>query len=312
MDRAQATDKDYYYTLGLTPQATAKQIQSAYEQLYDRFGPHVSVSGQDPEMMLKTFRAICEAYEVLIDPVKRKEYDSRAGSHLQKGDLRGLWGKTTGAQDLPSVQSAEDTRMDIEVTLKEALKGAFRQIRVEEQLPCQNCISMKPVQRLKCDQCRGVGFIRSVRLEDIQLPTGLYSGQDVRIAGKGRYEQRAAKNADLVLTITVKSHNFFTVCGKDLSCTVPITVLEAVLGGEIQVPTATGKVIMKVQPLTQNGKQYRLKGLGLRGGDLLVTVQVVTPATLSVEEVELYRKLAAQTTAKNPREEIMQKAHESS
>jgi molecular chaperone DnaJ len=310
MDGAQATDKDYYYILGLTPTASSAQIQAAYEQLYDRFGPHVSVSGNDPEMMIKTYRSICEAYEVLIDPARRADYDKKAGSHLQKGDLRGLWGKTTGASDPTTTHSVEDTRMDIEVTLREAIKGALRQIRIEEQLPCQHCVSMKPVQRLKCEHCRGVGFLRNARLENIQLPPGLFHGKEVRIPNKGKFDQRANRHADLVLPITVKPHSFFTCTDRDLSCTVPITILEAVLGGEIQVPTATGKVIMKVQPLTQNGKQYRLKGMGLGGGDLLVSVQVVTPSQISVEEVELFRKLAAHSTMKNPREEIMQKAAE--
>jgi curved DNA-binding protein len=310
MDGARTTDKDYYYILGLTPKATSAQIQAAYEQLYDRFGPHVSVSGNDPEMMIKTYRSICEAYEVLIDPVKRQDYDKQAGSHLQKGDLRGLWGKTTTSADPTSSHSIEDTRMDIEVTLREAIKGALRQIRIEEQLPCQHCISLKPVQRLKCEQCRGVGFTRNARLENIDLPPGLYHGKEVRIANKGKFDQRGNRYADLVLPITVKQHSFFNVSDRDLCCTVPITILEAVLGGEIQVPTATGKVIMKIQPLTQNGKQYRLKGMGLGGGDLLVSVQVVVPNQISVEEVELFRKLAAHSTMRNPREEIMQKAAE--
>src|SRR5579884_4046145 len=150
MDGTGTTDKDYYYILGVAPNATAAQIKAAYDQLYDRFGPHVNLAGQDPEIMLRTYRNICEAYEVLIDPAKRQEYDKHATLIKNTGDLRNLWGKTTGPITDVHAQGAEDTLFEIDVTLREALKGCLRQIRIEEQLPCKNCISMKPVQRLKC------------------------------------------------------------------------------------------------------------------------------------------------------------------
>jgi DnaJ-class molecular chaperone len=98
--------------------------------------------------------------------------------------------------------------------------------------------------------------------------------------------------------------------GRDITCTVPVTFLEAILGGEIQVPTPTGKVIMKIQPLTQSGRVYRLKGMGLAGADLLATMEVVVPKQITAEEVELFRKLHAISSLKNPREEILARLKE--
>jgi DnaJ-class molecular chaperone len=98
--------------------------------------------------------------------------------------------------------------------------------------------------------------------------------------------------------------------GRDITCTVPVTFLEAILGGEIEVPTATGKVVMKIQPLTQSGKVYRLKGMGLAGADLLATIEVVVPKQISAEEVELFRKLQAMSTYPNPRVELLAKLKE--
>jgi curved DNA-binding protein len=300
--------KDYYYILGVGPKATKQEIDTAYQDLYDRFGPHVSVMGQDPDAMLKAYKDICEAYEILTDPAKRREYDSNASPQLEKAQLRQLWGKITGqSEGQGQASTGEGTRMDAFLTLKEAAKGTVRKLRIEEHVPCKNCLQLKPVQRMKCDQCRGTGHVQVVRAEEVNIPAKCYDKQELRMSLKGRYDLRSNVHFDLIVTVNIQPHPFFTVNGKDVGCTVPITLLEAVLGAEISVPTMTGKVIMKVQPLSQNGRIYRLKGLGLGGGDFLVTVQVVVPGQISVEELDLYRKLLAINSMKNPRDEIFAK-----
>jgi DnaJ-class molecular chaperone len=304
--------KDYYYILGVTPEATTQEISEAYNELYERFGPHVNISGQDPEAMLKAFKDICEAYEVLMDPGRRQEYDRTNQTALHKTHLRQLWGKMTGSNgaSVPTQGQAEETRMETEVTLREAIKGTERTFRIDEQLPCRACISLKPVQRLKCYHCRGTGHTFHSREEEVQLPAGMYDRMELRVREAGRFDPRVARNGDLMIVVKLRAHPFFTVMGRDLTCTVPVTMLEAVLGADIEVPTATGKVIMKLQPLTQTGRLYRLKGMGLAGADLLVTVQVVLPTQISAEEVELFRKLKSVSTMRNPRDEIFQKLSE--
>jgi DnaJ-class molecular chaperone len=310
---AKPSFKDYYYVLGISSEATSEEIQEAYRELSDKYGPHVTMHAQDPESMLKTFRDITEAYDVLIDPEKRREYDQQNLPHLQKSHLRQLWGKLTGTdpnRDGKSTSDAAETTMEVEVSLKEAFKGTHKVMRIEEQLPCQQCHTLKPMQRLACQGCRGTGSLYNVRNEDIELPAGLYDKMEVRRPGLGKHDLRVHKNGELVLQIKVKPHQFFSLIGRDVSCTVPVTILEAVLGGEIEVPTLTGKVIMKIMPLTQTGRVYRLKGMGLGGADLLATIEVVVPTQISADEVILFRKINDISTIKNPREELFAKLNQ--
>lgn len=302
----QQAAKDYYYILGVKPEATKDQIQQAYQELYDKFGPHVTVKEQDPEAMVKAYKDIVEAWEVLSDPARRQEYDKHALPLIQKGNLRDLWGKLTGvkAEDVKSKDDAPETRQALEITLREAIKGGRKQVRVEDYLPCQNCVGKKPVDRTKCINCHGKGSIRNERVEIIDLAPGSFDKQEIRLAGKGRFDARMRKAGDLVLELSLENHPFFTVQGRDISCSVPVTIYEAVLGAEIEAPTPTGKVVMKIQPLTQRGRVYRLKGLGLGGGDLLLSIDVVVPAQLHADEVELFRRLQVVSSQPNPRQEV--------
>ena len=299
--------KDYYYILGVPQVATPQEIQDAYHDLYEKYGPHISVSGQDPEMLLKTFKDISEAYEVLMDPEKRKEYDKNCAPHLQKGDLRALWTKFSGVPQPRAEEKkakAVDTEMEVEVTLREAVKGGRKPISFDEPKPCESCAGLKPLQRMQCPNCRGLGFSTSERTEEVDLPAGMFDRMVVRKSEIGKFDMQAGKRGDLVLRIKIKQHSFLSVLGRDITCTVPITIFEAVLGAEVEVPTASGKVIMKVQPRTQAGQVYRLKGLGLAGADQLVTVDVVTPQQMSDEEVALFRKLKDMSKDPNPRESL--------
>lgn len=341
------TYKDYYYILGVAPDATLNQIRNAYNELFEKFGPHASIAGQDPAIMIKTFKDIEEAYECLSDPKRRKEYDETAGPHLQKSHLRQLWSKLTGvdtaAHQVPTPQQMQqqaqqaaqstthqsapglgagmgatgshrvgggdpvETCMEIEVTLKEAMKGTTKQIRINDQMPCNACVHMKPIERRACTGCRGTGYLPHERVEDFNLPSGMYDRMEVRFRGRGKYDLRVGASGDLVVEVRIRPHSYFTLQGRDICCTVPITLYEAVLGSEIEVPTATGRVIMNVRPLSQHGRVYRLKGLGLAGADLLVTVEIELPNQITGEEVALFKKLKEMSSPANPRHAIFNK-----
>lgn len=302
--------KDYYYILGVAPDATKEQIAAAYQELYDKFGPHVTVKEQDPEPMLRAYKDISEAWEVLSNPQARAEYDKTNLPLVQKSHLRNLWGKLTGVKadevskttyDLP------ETRVGLEITLREAIKGARKQLKIEDTVSCQSCIGKKPVDRTKCFNCHGSGMIRADRIEIIELAPGSFDKFELRMPQKGKFDTRQRKHADLVVEISLEQHPYFSVIGKDVSCVVPVTIYEAILGGEIEAPTPTGKVVMKIQPLTQRGRVYRLKGLGLGGGDLLISIEVLVPSQLHADEVELFRKLAVVSSQPNPRADVFAK-----
>jgi DnaJ-class molecular chaperone len=293
------TQKDYYYILGVRPDATSREIQSAYEQLYEKFGPHVNISGMDPDIMIKNFREICDAYEVLMDPRMRQEYDRNSAQLRQSmGDLRNLWQKNA---EKPQEQSGMHTagikaaalavELECEITLKEAMKGCTREIRLSDPRPCEQCNAMKTVNRMQCQNCRGLGYFNVERVTDVDLPAGTYDGMEIRRPGCGRYDIRAKSQGDLILKVKIMPHPVLGVLGRDITVTVPVTLYEALLGAEIEIPTATGKVVMKIQPLTHPGRVYRLKGLGLAGADQLVTIDVVFPQKMTPEEMSLLKQM---------------------
>ncbi len=302
--------KDYYYILGIRPDATNAEIQDAYHDLYERYGPHVSVGGYDPEMLLKTYKDISEAYEILMDPEKRRQYDLKNREYINKGDLRSLWTRFTSSavqkkSEEKSKEPAVDLEMPLQVTLKEAIKGAKKQLVIEEPKRCDDCVEFKPIQRMQCPNCRGLGYTSLKRDEEIELPKGMYDKMQIRFAEKGKYDLQAGHRGDLIVQISLKPHPFLGVLGRDLTCTLPLTIYEAVLGAEIEVPTATGKAFMKIQPLTQPGRVYRLKGLGLAGADQLVTIEIVVPEKLSDKQKGLFLQLKELAEEKNPREKLI-------
>jgi DnaJ-class molecular chaperone len=296
--------------LGVRPDSTSEEIQEAYNELYDKFGPHVNVAGQDPEAMLKAYKDIAEAYEMLMEPNRRKEYDKRSKDSRQSvADLRALWTKHNSGQTGENAKvQALALEAEIEVTLKEAIKGCKKPIRISDPKPCADCSGQKPVNRMQCATCRGLGYFNVERNEEIDLPGGIYDDQEIRLAEKGRYDLRASRNGDLIIKVKLKPHPVLRVLGRDVTLSVPVTIYEALLGAEIEVPCATGRVVMKIQPLTQSGRVYRLKGLGLAGADQLVTIEVVIPQTLTVEEVTAFRKLKDITREPNPRENLFSKS----
>lgn len=314
------THKDYYYILGVRTNATSQEIEESYNELYDKFGPHVAAHTIDAEVQARTFRDISDAYEVLMNPAKRKEYDKNSDQHRQTSDVRALWGKVTKTQkataeaakpkppqeDQVQIQ-AQAIEMEIDVSLKEAVKGARKQIIITDPTPCEACADKKPLERMQCDHCRGLGYFNVDRQVELELPPAMYNNMEIRKTGQGRFDLRAGRYGDLVIKIKLREHPFLTVQGKDVKCVVPVTIYEAMLGAEVQIPTPTGRVSMKIQPLTQQGRMYRLKGLGLAGADMLVVVDVVIPKKLNPDEVKLYRRLQEMSGEPNPRKAMYER-----
>lgn len=311
------THKDYYYILGVRPNATTQEIMNGYHELYEKFGPHVAAESLDGDHQARAFKDIKDAYEVLMNPATRKEYDKNSDVFRQTSDVRALWGKVTKEKKAvidaqkpkeEHVQiQAQALEMEIEVSLKEAVKGTRKQIIITDPTPCEHCIEKKPLERMQCDYCRGLGYFNVDRTSDFEFPPGLYNGLEIRKQGQGRWDLRAAKYGDLIFKIKLRDHPVLKVIGKEVKLVVPVTIYEAMLGADIQIPTATGKVSMKIHPLTQQGRMYRLKGLGLAGADMIVIVDVVIPKKLSGEEVKFYRRLQELSQEPNPRNQMYEK-----
>jgi molecular chaperone DnaJ len=227
----------------------------------------------NPGVSTGCFEAIVELQEqqpVLILPPNKKLSESKL--------------KLAAIQGLP-------TEAEAEVSLKEAVRGAKCTLTINDPVVCNECVDLKPINRRQCAKCKGVTYVFVDRKVDITLPAGLLPEQEIRFHELGRFNLASEKNSDLIVKIHIADHPSLKIEGKNITCTVVVSLYEAVLGTEVEVPTATGKVLMKLHPLTPPGKVYRLRGLGLAGGDQLVTIQVDMPQKLTKEQTQLFYKI---------------------
>lgn len=175
------------------------------------------------------------------------------------------------------------------------------QVRVQQgffvlQQSCPHCRGRGTQVTDPCRGCRGAGKLRREKTLEVKIPAGVDTGDRIRLAGEGEPGDRGAVPGDLYVQITVRPHDFFERDGSDLQCSVPISLVTAALGGEMEVPTLTGKALLRIAEGTQAGKVFRLRGMGLRSvrgggiGDLLCTVMVETPVSLTRKQKELLRE----------------------
>ncbi len=180
--------------------------------------------------------------------------------------------------------------------------GGLGQVRMQQgffsvQQTCPHCGGSGRVIRQPCRVCHGSGYVRQERTLAVHIPAGVDSGDRVRLAGEGEPGENGGPPGDLYVQVRVKPHPLFHREGDDLHCEVPVSITTAALGGEVEVPTLEGKVLLKVPEGTQSGKQFRMRGKGVRpvrggpAGDLVCTVVVETPVNLTWRQRELLEEL---------------------
>ena len=164
---------------------------------------------------------------------------------------------------------------------------------------CSQCRGAGKVIAKPCPTCRGEGTVEKMRKLTVKIPAGIATGQRLRLSGEGESGTLGGPPGDLYVVIFVREHEFFQRDGNDLHCTVPLAFTTLALGGEIQVPGLDGDETLKIPESTQTGTTFKLRGKGMpdvsgRGhGDLLVTVQAMTPKKLTREQKKLLEQLAA-------------------
>lgn len=165
--------------------------------------------------------------------------------------------------------------------------------------PCSDCGGAGEMRRKPCARCSGEG--RAVASEGlaVRIPPGVGNGSQVRLPGAGNAGRRGGPPGDFVLTVEVEEHPVFRRDGDDLRCVVPVGMVEAAMGGHVEVPTPDGPVTIEVPAGTQNGQRFRLRkrgvprpGAGGRG-DLWVEARVMIPAATDDRARALLRELAA-------------------
>ena len=170
--------------------------------------------------------------------------------------------------------------------------------RMQSQSPCPNCQGEGKIITAKCSHCHGEGCVRDSEVIEIKVPAGVGEGMALTVSGKGNAARRGGINGDLIVVIEEERDPELVRDGNNLIHNLNITVVTAILGGEVEVPTIEGKAKIKIAPGTHSGKVLRLRGKGLPDvngygrGDILVVVDITIPTSLTSEEKELVKKLA--------------------
>ncbi len=320
-DRNQGEDKG--------AEAKFKEAKEAYEMLssaekraaYDQFGH----AGVDPNMRGpggpggEGFGGFAEAFGDIFGDIFGQQ---------QRGAGAGRGGR--------QVYRGSDLSYAMEVTLEEAAHGKEAQIRIPSWEGCETChgSGAKPGTQAKqcttcngqgvvqmrqgffsvqqtcphcrgtgkiipepCQTCHGQGKVKKQKTLEVKIPAGIDDGMRIRSAGNGEPGTNGGPPGDLFIEIRLKKHEIFEREGDDLHCVVPISFTRAALGGEIEVPTLQGKAAIDIPEGTQAGKQFRLRGKGIKGvrssypGDLYCHIAVETPVKLTEHQRKLLKEL---------------------
>ena len=248
------------------------------------------------------------------------------------GQQRGRAGGGGGRQ----VFRGGDLSYAMEVTLEEAANGKDAQIRIPSWESCEPChgVGAKPGTQVKtcatcngvgqvqmrqgffsvqqtcptcrgsgkvipepCLACQGQGKIKKQKTLEVKIPSGIDDGMRIRSVGNGEPGTNGGPAGDLYIEIRLKKHEIFERDGDDIHCSVPISLVTAALGGELEVPTLAGKAAIDIPEGTQHGKQFRLRGKGIKGvrssypGDLYCHIAIETPVKLTEHQRKLLREL---------------------
>jgi len=261
------------------------------------------------------------------------------------GDMLGGGRRRGGGGGRSRGRPGDDLQMGIDITFSEAAFGCEKTISLTKNVKCETCSgsgAKSGSSPTTCDYCNGHGEVRRQQgfftvsstcpkcngsgqmIKDpcltcngagkkkkkvdlqIKIPAGIDQGQRLKLSNEGDAGSLSGPNGDLYVVINIKPHDIFERDEFDVQCTVPISFSQAALGDEMEVPTLSGKVSLKIPPGTQSGVKMRLKGKGIQrlggygAGDQIVTVHVETPTKLSSEQKELFKRLAEVDHHSNP------------
>lgn len=284
---------DPYAALGLSRSATADEIRRAYRKLAKELHPDVRPGDKTAE---DKFKRATAAFNLLSDPVTKSRFDRgeidadgnermafgsrpRHSSRAHAGAGAGGAGAANDAFDLGDIFSdlfgpgfgggrgysrmrGRDIRFTLEIDFLDAVNGARRRVSLSEG-----------------------------RTLDVAIPAGVESGQVLRLKGQGAPGVQGGQPGDALVELTVRAHPFFRREGQDIHMDLNISLTEAVEGGRVQAPTATGPVSLTIPAGSNTGKLLRLKGKGVAGqGDQFVRLQVVLPDVIDEDLKKFVKK----------------------
>lgn len=267
--------KDPYKLLGVARKASEADIRKAYRALAKKLHPDVNPGD---EAAAERFKEVTAAYNLLTDKDLRARYDSGqvdASGQQQNPFGGGFGGFGGGARRGPGGQ---DDMADLFSSLFGMNMGGMNPNRGGYARPKKGADIRYKVKLSFMDALKG--GTRKIRTSErqtlnVKIPKGVLDGKTLRLRGKGRAGTHGGAPGDAKIDISVGKHKYFQHDGKNLRLNLPITLREAILGGKIKLPMPDGPVQLNLPAGTNSGKTLRLKGKGIGGGDLLVTLQIV-------------------------------------
>ena len=328
--------RDYYEVLGVNKSTPKEDLKKAYRKLAMKYHPDRNPDDEAASEKFKELSEAYEilsddqkrqAYDQFGHDGVNPSFSNAQGAAEGFSDIFGdifsdIFGGSSRAGGSRSLRGA-DLSYSVEVSLEDAVKGTsinldipssercsgdWHQcshcngtgvVRMQQgffsmQQPCPHCRGEGETHDPNCSICGGAGFIKKNKTLAVKIPEGVDTGDRIRLSGEGDVGKHG--NGDLYIQVEVQRHKIFERDGKHLYCEVPINYADAVLGGDIEVPTLDGKVKIKIPEGTQSHKLFRLNGKGikpLRGGskgDILVRVLVEIPVKLNKEQTAILKQ----------------------
>jgi len=279
-------EKDYYQTLGVSPDAKEKDIQKAYRKLARDLHPDQNPGDIKAE---ERFKDVSAAYDVIGDHETRAKYDEarQMGPGGMGGFSSNFSGQAGDISDLINSMFSGGGSFG-QATHQRPRKGANQQAQLRLTFD-------ESINGIETSVTSGTqsGATQSVKM---RIPAGVEDEQRIRLKGKGSPGSHGGPSGDLIVIIRVTPHEIFGRDEMNLTLQLPVTFIEAALGDDIQVPTyPNGSVTLRLPAGTQTGSTFRVKGEGIKddktSGDLLVTVEITVPQKLDKQQEKALQEL---------------------
>lgn len=303
--------EDYYKSLGVSRDADAAAIERAYAKLARKYHPDVN---PDDKTAKKKFQQVQAAYDVLKDPKKRELYD-RYGSAYQEAAAGGgprpgggqAWRQTINPEDIDFAQffggEAPAGFGDLFTQFRRGRSAGARRPRGAERPAGQDVEAEVEIPfglailggETQLSLRRASGETETL---NVKIPAGIDDGKKLRLRGRGEPSPDGGPRGNLLVTVRIAPHPFFTRKGDNLYVRVPVTLWEAAGGAKVDVPTPKGTVSLRVPPGASSGAKLRIKGHGVAPagqapGDLFAEIQIVIPPKLDDASLDQIKQLDA-------------------